>query len=1288
MLKMMGKKQKGFTLVELLVAMAIAAIIIPAVIYLFINSMSENSRVTDQTMATNQIKNAINYVAKDTVASGSVAVTNSNFPLTLTWITYPTERTTFSYSYVNTTLRNGVLTGTLQRNEYENDGSGNAQLKSSMNVATNVNESLTNCVWVPPSGGNNGNLTVNITISMGTINESRSITVSPRANESLTNLASTVTSLTSSPTSSLNSPSPYDGSVTFTATVSGAGGTPTGSVTFSDNGNVMNPTPINLISGTVSWTSPPYSLPPGDDDITAYYSGDNIYSPSVSAILIQWVQSTNLPVVVGISPISGPSGGGTSVIISGMNFTGATVDFGGAAAAVIADTGTSITATSPAGTGTVDVTVITSYGDSAIVPADQFTYQDVPNVTGISPSSGGLLGGTSVTISGTNFIGASAVNFGGYQASVYAVNSATSITATSPSGSGTVDVTVTTSSGTSAKTVADQFTYVPPPTVTGIAPSSGSANGGTGVTITGTNLNNAAAVNFGGNSVIIRSDTSTQITVSSPAANVGTVDVTVSTPSGTSATSAADQFTYLSTPPPTVTGISPISGSANGGTSITITGTNLNGATAVNFGNNIATITSNTATQIIASSPSGTGGTIDVTVTTPSGTSVTSSADLFTYIATTATFNPTSGPVGTTINVTGTLWSSHENITSVIVGGKTANYNLSVDRNGNLSGTITVPTSLAVGGPYAVVITGSTSGVQTFSNAFTVTVIITTATFNPTSGPVGTTINVTGTNWSRYDSINSVTVGGKTANYNLSVDRNGNLSGTITVPTSLAVGGPYAIVITGSTSGVQTFSNAFTVTMATATFSPTSGPVGTTITVIAPSSGWVPSDNISGVTIGGRNANYHLSINSSGTLSGTITVPSVSTGSQPIVITGNTSGTQTFSNAFTVTQGSSTTSVSSNHNPSTYGQSVTFTATVTGAGVTPTGTVQFTIDGTNFGGAVTLSGGNATSGATTTLSIGNHTITAIYNGDNNYLTSTGTLSGGQTVNKATSATSVSSNHNPSTYGQSVTFTASVGGAGTTPTGTVQFTIDGTNFGGAVTLLNGSATSSSTSTLAGGNHTITAIYNGDNNYLTSTGTLSGGQVVKMSSSTSVSSSQNPSPYGQSVTFTASVGGAGTTPTGTVQFVIDGTNFGGAVTLANGIATSRSTNTLSVGNHTITAIYNGDNNYLTSTGTLSGGQTVNKATSATSVSSNHNPSTPGQRVTFTASVAGAGTTPTGTVQFVIDGINFGGAVTLANGSATSSSTSTLAGGNHTVTAVYSGDSNYLTSTGTLSGGQTVN
>jgi hypothetical protein len=398
--------------------------------------------------------------------------------------------------------------------------------------------------------------------------------------------------------------------------------------------------------------------------------------------------------------------------------------------------------------------------------------------------------------------------------------------------------------------------------------------------------------------------------------------------------------------------------------------------------------------------------------------------------------------------------------------------------------------------------------------------------------------------------------------------------------------------------------------------------------------------------------------------------------------------TGTLSGGQTVNKATSATSVSSNHNPSTYGQSVTFTASVTGAGVTPTGTVQFTIDGTNFGGAVTLSGGNATSGATTTLSIGNHTITAIYNGDNNYLTSTGTLSGGQTVNKATSATSVSSNHNPSTYGQSVTFTASVGGAGTTPTGTVQFTIDGTNFGGAVTLLNGSATSSSTSTLAGGNHTITAIYNGDNNYLTSTGTLSGGQVVKMSSSTSVSSSQNPSPYGQSVTFTASVGGAGTTPTGTVQFVIDGTNFGGAVTLANGIATSRSTNTLSVGNHTITAIYNGDNNYLTSTGTLSGGQTVNKATSATSVSSNHNPSTPGQRVTFTASVAGAGTTPTGTVQFVIDGINFGGAVTLANGSATSSSTSTLAGGNHTVTAVYSGDSNYLTSTGTLSGGQTVN
>ncbi len=109
-------------------------------------------------------------------------------------------------------------------------------------------------------------------------------------------------------------------------------------------------------------------------------------------------------------------------------------------------------------------------------------------------------------------------------------------------GSGsTGSVSVTTPGGTATRTA---FTYYAAPTVSGISPSSGPAGGGTVVTITGTNLSRATGVKFGtkaGTSLTANSATSLKIT--SPA-GTGTVDVTVTTAGGTSATSTADKFTY------------------------------------------------------------------------------------------------------------------------------------------------------------------------------------------------------------------------------------------------------------------------------------------------------------------------------------------------------------------------------------------------------------------------------------------------------------------------------------------------------------------------------------------------------------------------------------------------------------------------------------------------------------------------------------------------------------------------------------------------------------------------
>jgi IPT/TIG domain len=258
--------------------------------------------------------------------------------------------------------------------------------------------------------------------------------------------------------------------------------------------------------------------------------------------------------VTGIDPASGPAAGGTQVTITGTGFTaGSSVDFGTTASTTATvDSSTTITATSPPGTGTVDVTVTTAAGTSADTAADQFTYlpatTTIPTVTSIDPASGPAAGGTQVTITGTGFTAGSSVDFGTTASTTATVDSSTTITATSPPGTGTVDVTVTTAAGTSA---GDQFTYLPVtasvPTVTSIDPAGGTMGGGTRVTITGTGFTASSSVDFGSTaSTLVRFDSSTTIIAASPAsASAGPVDITVTTAAGTSADTAADLFQYL-----------------------------------------------------------------------------------------------------------------------------------------------------------------------------------------------------------------------------------------------------------------------------------------------------------------------------------------------------------------------------------------------------------------------------------------------------------------------------------------------------------------------------------------------------------------------------------------------------------------------------------------------------------------------------------------------------------------------------------------------------------------------
>ncbi len=379
--------------------------------------------------------------------------------------------------------------------------------------------------------------------------------------------------------------------------------------------------------------------PPGSGTVDVYAATTVGTSQATPADHYTYVSTPPpAPSVSRVSPNAGPPTGGTAVTISGSNLSGGSVTFGFNAATDVTCTASSCTAMSPSGTGAVDVQVSTAGGTSATGSADVFTYQapppPAPVVTGISPSTGPATGGTVVTVTGTNLTGAT-VAFGS-AAATKVTCTAGSCTATSPAGSGTVNVIATTAGGSSA---AEPFTYQAPPppapVVTGISPSTGPATGGTVVTLTGTNLT-GAIVAFGSAAATKVTCTAGSCTATSPAGS-GTVNVIATTAGGSS---AAEPFTYQAPPPPApvVTGISPSTGPATGGTVVTLTGTNLTGAT-VAFGSAAATKVTCTAGSCTATSPAGSG-TVNVIATTAGGSSA---AEPFTYQAASPNLIPDPG---------------------------------------------------------------------------------------------------------------------------------------------------------------------------------------------------------------------------------------------------------------------------------------------------------------------------------------------------------------------------------------------------------------------------------------------------------------------------------------------------------------------------------------------------------------------------------------------------------------------------------------------------------------------
>ena len=505
----------------------------------------------------------------------------------------------------------------------------------------------------------------------------------------------------------------------------------------------------------------------------------------------------------------------------------------------------------------------------------------------------------------------------------------------------------------------------------------------------------------------------------------------------------------------------------------------------------------------------------------------------------------------------------------------------------------------------------------------------------------------------------------------------------------------------------------------------TASVTASSVTPIAPGGTVTFTDNGTPMTVCGDGGTVALSEGNSASC----TTNTLTGGTHAITASYNGDANFTASNNF-VTQtvnkagGTMTFRSSTNGNPSTVNQSVTFSATVTpstGNTTVPlSGSVAFTDNGVPLAGCTVSF--NATTGVatctTSSLTLGTHPLTATYSNDPNYSFSPAPLS--QVVNQASTSVTIGSSANPSTVNGPVTFTAtvtpnpsgSVALAGTvsftdTPQGGSAAAITGCS--GVMISSSGGTTSAAcmTSALVRGPHTITATYSGDQNFSDSTGTYAQTVNAATSSITLGSSSPgNASSVNQTVTFTASIPvPSGTAKlTGQVAFTDNGAAIGGCSAVQ--VTATSSTNytascadgslTAATSPHTIAASYGNDTNFSVGPGSLT--QTVNKAGSSVAVSSSLNPSQVNGAVTFTATISpspGGNVPLTGTVAFAdsVTGTAIptcGTVPVAANGSLLQGvcTTSGLAVSPpaHTITATYSGDANFGGSSGIFV--QTVN
>ncbi|MGI6285534.1 IPT/TIG domain-containing protein [Neomoorella humiferrea] len=405
-------------------------------------------------------------------------------------------------------------------------------------------------------------------------------------------------------------------------------------VTFSSSSKLLVKTPPRATSGKV--------------DVKVVNPDGQQYM-KVAAFLYDPVVTE---VITGEEGRTGSTTGGQWITVKGSGFQNNLILYIGsnpATQVTVSADGQTITALTPPGTvGKVAVKVVNPDGGTGILPAtdaNTFTYRlSQPEITAVSPASGTWLGGTEVTISGKELSPSGVVRFGGVPATIKQANDITSLVVITPRGSvGLQDVTITNPDGqTSPVTSATKFEFIATPVIDAVTPNYGSPQGGTEVTITGSNFPPAGqiGVTFGGRAAVVQEVGAGYIKVITPENAPGTVAVTVyDTSNPEKSYTVLKGFTYITEKSsPVITAITPNAGSKDGGTEVTITGSDFRSGVdvplKVKFGSVYAaqvTVKSTTELLVVAP-PSTVTGPVDVTVENPDGGKATYPYG-FTYLA-------------------------------------------------------------------------------------------------------------------------------------------------------------------------------------------------------------------------------------------------------------------------------------------------------------------------------------------------------------------------------------------------------------------------------------------------------------------------------------------------------------------------------------------------------------------------------------------------------------------------------------------------------------------------------